>query len=166
MFQQHHKLHKRGFIFCCSAGNKKLPEHPTVQQPGHLEYPLSLFKDCPFCIVVGGHGINDSKQACIPSTFKSAGCCVRDEEGASEEDFKQGVTTWSIGENIIIPKIKNQKSDRVVSGTCPATAIVAGAATFILPKLLSMRDHLTILKEKWRIHLNYSFVPVMKPVED
>lgn len=138
----------------CSAGNIKYSKLPRAEVP---EYPLSFFENCAFCIVVGGHGINDKKVACVASKFGSAGCCTR---GKTVEKFTKGVDTWAIAENIVMPKIKDEDQNQIINGTSAAAAIVTAGTTFILPKLVTSMERLRtkftnklIYTEKFRLFL-------------
>lgn len=138
LFIHHHILHKKGFIFCCSAGNTKFSEFAVEPK----DEPVSFFTNCRLCVVVGAHSINELKEPCLPMTFGSAGCCISDEERPYNGKFKQGVTCWALGESIMLPKINQQKNDRIVSGTSASTAIISGIGTFILPKIVTLTERL------------------------
>lgn len=119
-----------GFVFCCSAGNIKFSECATPPKiPSH---PFCFFNNCEHCIVIGSYG---SKEACIPSTFGSAGCCICDQLETGTTDFQQGVTTWALGENVAISKIYSQKDNQIVG-------VVAGAVTLIAPKVITLLERL------------------------
>lgn len=131
MYLHHHSLHKRGFLFCCSAGNAEFSGFAT--QSKGSDHPTSFFANYRQCVVIGSHAINGLKQPCLPLTFGSAACCASDQEG-TDKQLNQGVTTWAVGENIVIPKINQQKNDQIVGGTSVSSAIIAGMATLILPR--------------------------------
>lgn len=129
----HRKLHQMGVVFCCSAGNT-FTEQPQL-------HPASLFVDCHCCAVIGAHSFNTYESVILPKTFLSAGCCVMDKNENNE--FKQGVTIWALGENLIIPALsKTHGNEQVVNGTSVSAALVTGAMSYILPKLLNWKEAL------------------------